>query len=383
MSLYWFETRFDRKLAPYPSPKLSQKSKTDGPTGQKLISQSEIVDHIIANNIDTGTLAKIERYISIPLKTLITPRLGNRRKTCNSIPRPQNNFVLYRRNLHAIISNEQGSATAKNFKVVSNLAAKKWADESNEIKQLFEIIADCAKKVHDYTYPEYVYQPRISGKTSMKFRPIINGEPFVEEKKPQRKTVVPSLLLSTFAVAKPGTNNKKKEDSKNKRQVIDLTLQERKAEMNSKEKNMIDLSVKERQIETIDSTLQKQMIDLNLAKQETVESSKGQMMDSSSLEQTMNSNERNSSSLKQMIDLNVPKQEEIVNSGVQQMKIDSNSHENTTNNQQPTQQPEQQRRRQAPFANLLQPIDITITSSFMHSAYDKQIVSLFNGYASL
>ncbi|PKC17673.1 hypothetical protein RhiirA5_237849, partial [Rhizophagus irregularis] len=74
--------------------------------------------------------------------------------------RPQNNFVLYRRNLHAIIAREQGSATAKNFKLVSNLAAKKWADESNEIKQLFEIIADCAKKVHDYTYPEYVYQPR-------------------------------------------------------------------------------------------------------------------------------------------------------------------------------------------------------------------------------
>ncbi|CAG8484359.1 7489_t:CDS:2 [Funneliformis mosseae] len=306
MSLYWFETRFDRELAPYPSPKLSQKSKTEGPTGQKLISQSEIVDYIIANNIDTGTLAKIERYISIPLKTLITPRLGTRRKACNSIPRPQNNFVLYRRNLHAIISSEQGSATAKNFKVVSNLAAKKWADESNEIKQLFEIIADCAKKVHDYTYPEYVYQPRISGKTSMKFRPMINGEPFVEEKKKEKKTVVPSLLLSTFAITKPGTSNRrqnnekeKKEDSKNKKQVIDLTLQEREAE---KDKNKIDSTVKERQMEKIETSLPKQMIDLTVSKQEVVESSQ---------EQTMDTTEKDSSPQKQMIDLTVPEQEEI------------------------------------------------------------------------
>jgi len=203
MTLYWFETRFDKKLSPYPSPKLSQKLKSDG---QDPISQSEMVENIIKTNIDSTTLNKIEQYISIPLKTLITPRASNRRKSCNNIPRPQNNFVLYRRNLHAIIAREQGSATAKNFKLVSNLAAKKWADESNEIKQLFEIIADCAKKVHDCTYPEYVYQPRIHGKTTMKFRPMNMDESAFEEVRggavgKVQKSVVPSLLLSTFSLS--------------------------------------------------------------------------------------------------------------------------------------------------------------------------------------
>ncbi|GBB85027.1 hypothetical protein RclHR1_01160021 [Rhizophagus clarus] len=211
MTLYWFETRFDKKLSPYPSAKLSQNPKKTDKVQDPNLSQAEVVENIIKTNIDTTTLNKIEQYISIPLKTLITPRTSNRRKTCNNIPRPQNNFVLYRRNLHAIIAREQGSATAKNFKLVSNLAAKKWADESNEIKQLFEIIADCAKKVHDYTYPEYVYQPRIHGKTTMKFRPMNMDESVFEESKGgggkvrEPKSVVPSLLLTTFSLTEPTT----------------------------------------------------------------------------------------------------------------------------------------------------------------------------------
>ncbi|CAG8495042.1 10807_t:CDS:1 [Acaulospora colombiana] len=121
------------------------------------MSSNDIVDHIIATNIDPSTLVKIEKQIAVPLRQLISPR-ENRRRRC--IPRPQNNFVLYRRNFHAVITRERGHAVAKNFKLISNEAAKNWSEESNEVKQLYELIADCAKKVHDCTYPQYVYQPK-------------------------------------------------------------------------------------------------------------------------------------------------------------------------------------------------------------------------------
>ncbi|CAG8613745.1 1555_t:CDS:1 [Dentiscutata erythropus] len=149
MSFYCFETRQDRTLAPYPPPECSQQL--------DRMSPSEIVDHIIATNIDPSTLLKIENQIAVPLRQLISPR-ENRRRRC--IPRPQNNFVLYRRNFHAVITKERGHAVAKNFKLISNEAAKNWSEESNEVKQLYELIADCAKKVHDCTYPQYVYQPK-------------------------------------------------------------------------------------------------------------------------------------------------------------------------------------------------------------------------------
>ncbi|CAG8611574.1 6322_t:CDS:2 [Dentiscutata erythropus] len=121
------------------------------------MSPAEIVDHIIQTNIDPITLTKIEKQIAVPLRQLISPR-ENRRRRC--IPRPQNNFVLYRRNFHAVITKERGHSVAKNFKLISNEAAKNWSEESNEVKQLYELIADCAKKVHDCTYPQYVYQPK-------------------------------------------------------------------------------------------------------------------------------------------------------------------------------------------------------------------------------
>ncbi|CAG8648283.1 11434_t:CDS:1, partial [Cetraspora pellucida] len=149
MSFYCFETRQDRTLAPYPPPECSQQL--------DRMSPSEIVDHIIATNIDPSTLVKIEKQIAVPLRQLISPR-ENRRRRC--IPRPQNNFVLYRRNFHAVITKERGHAVAKNFKLISNEAARNWSEESNEVKQLYELIADCAKKVHDCTYPQYVYQPK-------------------------------------------------------------------------------------------------------------------------------------------------------------------------------------------------------------------------------
>lgn len=149
MSFYCFETRQDRTLVPYPPPEFSQQI--------DRMSPSEIVDHIIQTNIDPITLSKIEKQIAVPLRQLISPR-ENRRRRC--IPRPQNNFVLYRRNFHAVITKERGHSVAKNFKLISNEAAKNWSEESNEVKQLYELIADCAKKVHDCTYPQYVYQPK-------------------------------------------------------------------------------------------------------------------------------------------------------------------------------------------------------------------------------
>ncbi|CAG8585906.1 17018_t:CDS:2 [Rhizophagus irregularis] len=149
MSFYCFETRQDRTLAPYPPPEFSQQIEKMSPT--------EIVDHIINTNIDAITLSKIEKAIAVPLRQLISPRENRRRR---AIPRPQNNFVLYRRNFHAVITKQQGHGVAKNFKLISNEAAKNWSEESNEIKQLYELIADCAKKVHDCTYPQYVYQPK-------------------------------------------------------------------------------------------------------------------------------------------------------------------------------------------------------------------------------
>ncbi|CAG8442000.1 10413_t:CDS:2 [Acaulospora morrowiae] len=197
MSFYCFETRQDRTLAPYPPPEFSQQI--------DRMSPKEIVDHIIATNIDPSTLVKIEKQIAVPLRQLISPR-ENRRRRC--IPRPQNNFVLYRRNFHAVITKERGHAVAKNFKLISNEAAKNWSEESNEVKQLYELIADCAKKVHDCTYPQYVYQPK--HKSSKKGNNTIFREVTMDtcKQKTERTKSDPSMTSTMTTLSMDTTSSK-------------------------------------------------------------------------------------------------------------------------------------------------------------------------------
>src|ERR1043165_6210997 len=59
---------------------------------------SKIVDKIISTYIDHDTLLKIEENTILSLYDLLTP-IENHRTL--KIPRPQNSFVIYRRNLQA------------------------------------------------------------------------------------------------------------------------------------------------------------------------------------------------------------------------------------------------------------------------------------------
>ncbi|CAG8561911.1 737_t:CDS:2 [Diversispora eburnea] len=112
---------------------------------------------------ETTTQIKIKKHTTLPLPELITPSV-NVRTVKN--PRPQNSFVIYRRNVQAEIAKDKGSSAAGRLDYVSKHASKKWKSESQEVKDLFGFLASCAKKVHDYMYPGYVYQPKRQATTN-------------------------------------------------------------------------------------------------------------------------------------------------------------------------------------------------------------------------
>ncbi|CAG8557721.1 16437_t:CDS:1 [Funneliformis caledonium] len=155
MSYYCFETTKNHRLVnpytPYGQPSYHHPSKT------------EIVEQIISETIDEATQLKIKKYTTLPLPELITPSV-NVRTVKN--PRPQNSFVIYRRNVQAEIAKEKGTNAAGRLDFVSKFAAKKWKQESQEVKELYGFLAVCAKKVHDYMYPGYVYQPKRQATTN-------------------------------------------------------------------------------------------------------------------------------------------------------------------------------------------------------------------------
>ncbi|CAG8505540.1 29543_t:CDS:1 [Racocetra persica] len=131
-------------------------------------NHQETINYVISS-IDQPTLEKIKQTVVlyIPLHQLIAPS-KNRRGY--QIPKPQNSFVLYRRNLCASINktndatnnlaNNKTNNATNNFKFISKEAAKNWSKESNEVKQLYELLVDCAKQVHNIVYPYYRYKPK-------------------------------------------------------------------------------------------------------------------------------------------------------------------------------------------------------------------------------
>ncbi|CAJ0842465.1 15074_t:CDS:2 [Entrophospora sp. SA101] len=111
----------------------------------------------VISELDPETRNKIDKQITLPLEELIRPTLKSRK---GNIPRPQNLFVIYRKDLQAKLVLKHGPDVGSNLALVSKRASKSWERESQSIREIFEVIAELAKKVHERIYPGYVYKPK-------------------------------------------------------------------------------------------------------------------------------------------------------------------------------------------------------------------------------
>lgn len=90
----------------------------------------------------------------ISLRELLAPS----KRTKNTIPRPQNVWVLYRKYVQAKIStNPQGQVVG--FGNVSKLASRDWLHESGYVKDFFAVLQDIAQRIHKKVFPQYQYKP--------------------------------------------------------------------------------------------------------------------------------------------------------------------------------------------------------------------------------
>ncbi|RGB25237.1 hypothetical protein C1646_724306 [Rhizophagus diaphanus] len=143
---------------------------------------SQIVSKIVSSYIDEATLLKIKQHTTLSLYDLLTP-LENHRTS--KIPRPQNSFVIYRRNLQAKMALSQAANSSfDRLDKISKVAGNKWKNETKEIKELFAFLADCAKKVHNCIFPGYVYNPKRYPTIKIPMKspsPLSNDNPYVQQ----------------------------------------------------------------------------------------------------------------------------------------------------------------------------------------------------------
>ncbi|CAG8538910.1 7893_t:CDS:2 [Ambispora gerdemannii] len=100
---------------------------------------------------------KVDQYTNLSLLDLITPKAKSRK---GKTPRPQNPFVLYRRNVQAKLIRAYGKEIGGDLATISKAAAESWKKESAEVHKIFEFIANLAKAVHEEVFPNYVYKPK-------------------------------------------------------------------------------------------------------------------------------------------------------------------------------------------------------------------------------
>jgi hypothetical protein len=90
---------------------------------------------------------------------LINSKTTRRHKKNTNPPRPQNAFMLYRRDKTANKKLDPECAGLKQCEI-SKLIAEEWGEETPEVKELFRALARLSEKLHLKTHGEYKYVPK-------------------------------------------------------------------------------------------------------------------------------------------------------------------------------------------------------------------------------
>ncbi|CAG8444721.1 hypothetical protein C2G38_2070007 [Gigaspora rosea] len=110
--------------------------------------------------------------LTIKIEELISPPKNSRKAvkfrkdpSSSSPPRPQNAFLLFRRDFYAKL--KKLKQTKLKTGDVSRLASEEWRKQPKDVLRFFEILENLAKDKHSQEYPDYKYSPKKScGKKS-------------------------------------------------------------------------------------------------------------------------------------------------------------------------------------------------------------------------
>ncbi|CAG8603416.1 6962_t:CDS:1 [Paraglomus occultum] len=163
---------------PKPKP-TTRRSRTRQPRTQNRLDTKEFKE--VMRTVIRKHISNIEKKFDIMSTTLPLEELlwgGKKKRGCRGISRPQNAFVLYRKDVQARLllerENKLGEDSSKLspknasgfFSEISSTASKEWAKESQNVKDFFLELSKAAYSIHKELFPEYKYCPK-SGKRSL------------------------------------------------------------------------------------------------------------------------------------------------------------------------------------------------------------------------
>ncbi|CAG8732236.1 9944_t:CDS:1 [Racocetra fulgida] len=100
-------------------------------------------------------------YLVLPLDILLAPS----RRSLTHLPRPQNSFLLFRKDYNERMRLLNHNKSKKlNAKMISKNAKLEWNRQPPIVKNFFKVLEREADKRHKQMYPNYKYQPKCKPK---------------------------------------------------------------------------------------------------------------------------------------------------------------------------------------------------------------------------
>ncbi|CAG8670484.1 32147_t:CDS:1, partial [Racocetra persica] len=97
----------------------------------------------------------------LSLDVLLAPS----RRSLTHLPRPQNSFLLFRKDYNERMRLSSRNKSKKlSAKTISENAKLEWSQQSPIVKNFFKVLAKEADKRHKQMFPNYKYQPKCKPK---------------------------------------------------------------------------------------------------------------------------------------------------------------------------------------------------------------------------
>ncbi|CAG8532909.1 7373_t:CDS:1 [Paraglomus occultum] len=106
--------------------------------------------------------------LGMTIEELLAP--SKRKKSRLTPPRPQQSYILFRKNYGALHS-------SMDFKTISSISKNEWKSAAPVVREFFNMLSEIAKRRHHIKYPTYKYKPQKGRRQKIPVEAVVKSNP--------------------------------------------------------------------------------------------------------------------------------------------------------------------------------------------------------------
>ena len=127
---------------------------------KRALAETTTINEHLFQTINNPHIDNNNQTVMMNAQQPLSQRSSKRRRNRDPPPRPLNSFTIYRREYQKKIKEQNPNILLSELSRISKSAADEWANEPQQVKQIYAEKARAEKERHMKLYPNYVYCPR-------------------------------------------------------------------------------------------------------------------------------------------------------------------------------------------------------------------------------